>query len=95
MAVALAAWTDAPAVAARTLHIKIRRSEQGAAEAFDVLATDPVTVLDLLRSVQQYHDPTLAFRYSCRVAMCGTCTLRLDGPCNVLACQTPKCQPTR
>jgi succinate dehydrogenase/fumarate reductase iron-sulfur protein len=86
MAVATAAWTDPPAAAVRTLHVTIRRSEPGAAKAFDVPATDPVTVLDLLRKVQQHHDPTLAFRYSCRVAMCGTCAVRVDGR-STLACR--------
>ena len=38
-------------------------------------------------TIQRRHDPSLGFRYSCRVGMCGTCTLRLDGR-SVLACQT-------
>jgi succinate dehydrogenase / fumarate reductase iron-sulfur subunit/fumarate reductase iron-sulfur subunit len=44
-------------------------------------------VLDALLAIQRRHDPSLGFRYSCRVGMCGTCTLRLDGR-SVLACQT-------
>jgi succinate dehydrogenase/fumarate reductase iron-sulfur protein len=46
-----------------------------------------VTVLDLLREIQRAHDPSLAFRYSCRVAMCGTCGMRVDGR-STLACRT-------
>jgi succinate dehydrogenase / fumarate reductase iron-sulfur subunit/fumarate reductase iron-sulfur subunit len=45
-------------------------------------------VLDLLLAIQREHDPSIGFRFSCRVGMCGTCTLRLDGRA-VLACQTP------
>lgn len=46
-----------------------------------------MTVLDALLAIQRDHDPAIGFRFSCRVAMCGTCTLRLDGR-SVLACQT-------
>jgi succinate dehydrogenase/fumarate reductase iron-sulfur protein len=52
-----------------------------------VAVADPVTVLDLLREIQRAHDPSLAFRYSCRVAMCGTCGVRVDGR-STLACRT-------
>ena len=58
-----------------------------ARQEFAVQATDPVTVLDLLREIQRAHDASLAFRYSCRVAMCGTCTVRVDGR-SALACST-------
>jgi succinate dehydrogenase/fumarate reductase iron-sulfur protein len=43
-------------------------------------------VLDALLAVQREHDATLGFRFSCRVAMCGTCTVRVDGR-SVLSCQ--------
>jgi succinate dehydrogenase/fumarate reductase iron-sulfur protein len=87
MPVAIAARTDPPPTAAgRTIRVTIRRSEADARQAFDVPATNPVTVLDLLCDVQQRHDPTLAFRYSCRVAMCGTCAVRVDGR-STLACR--------
>ncbi len=55
---------------------------------FEVRRTEPMMVLDLLLSIQREQDPSIGFRYSCRVGMCGTCTLRLDGRA-VLACQTP------
>lgn len=58
-----------------------------ARQEFAVQATDPVTVLDLLREIQRAHDASLAFRYSCRVAMCGTCAVRVDGK-SALACST-------
>ena len=43
-------------------------------------------ILDLLLAIQRGEDQTLAFRYSCRVAMCGTCTVRVNGRA-VLACE--------
>jgi succinate dehydrogenase/fumarate reductase iron-sulfur protein len=73
--------------AGRTLRVVVKRSEGGSRQEFSVQATDPVTVLDVLREIQQGHDPSLAFRYSCRVAMCGTCGVRVDGR-SALACRS-------
>jgi succinate dehydrogenase / fumarate reductase iron-sulfur subunit/fumarate reductase iron-sulfur subunit len=71
----------------RTIRVLVRRSADGADREFAVRAHDPVTVLDLLREIQRSHDPSLAFRYSCRVAMCGTCGVRVDGR-STLACRS-------
>jgi fumarate reductase iron-sulfur subunit len=38
-----------------------------------------MTVLDALVEVQRTLDPTLAFRYACRVGMCGSCAMVIDG----------------
>lgn len=46
-----------------------------------------MTVLDVLLAIQHERDASIAFRFSCRVAMCGSCTLRVDGR-SVLACQS-------
>jgi succinate dehydrogenase / fumarate reductase iron-sulfur subunit/fumarate reductase iron-sulfur subunit len=72
--------------AARTVVLRVRRSPADD-ESFAVTARDPVTVLDLLCEIQRAHDPSLGFRYSCRVAMCGTCAIRVDGR-SALACQS-------
>lgn len=70
------------------MTVVVRRSDPAAAATFTVRRTEPMMVLDLLLAIQREHDAAIGFRYSCRVAMCGTCTLRLDGR-SVLACQTP------
>jgi succinate dehydrogenase / fumarate reductase iron-sulfur subunit/fumarate reductase iron-sulfur subunit len=70
-----------------TILVSVKRSDAGARSVFVLRAGDPVTVLDLLREIQTAHDPSLAFRYSCRVAMCGTCGVRVDGRSR-LACRT-------
>jgi succinate dehydrogenase / fumarate reductase iron-sulfur subunit len=46
-----------------------------------------VTVLDALFKIQQTLDKTLSFRYSCRLAMCGSCALVINGK-EGLACKT-------
>jgi len=49
--------------------------------------TEKVTVLDALFKIQQTQDKTLSFRYSCRLAMCGSCALVINGK-EGLACKT-------
>jgi len=48
---------------------------------------DKVTVLDALFRIQQTQDKTLSFRSSCRLAMCGSCALVMNGR-EGLACKT-------
>ena len=36
-------------------------------------------MLDALVEIQRQQDPTLAFRYACRVGMCGSCAMVVDG----------------
>lgn len=71
----------------RTLAVVVARSEDGSPATFFVDVRPGAKVLDLLVAIQRHHDPSLAFRYSCRVAMCGTCALRVNGTA-ALACQT-------
>jgi len=70
-----------------TLAVEIARSDGDARRRFDVEVGDPAMVLDVLLALQRT-DASIAFRYSCRVAMCGTCAIRVDGR-PVLACRTP------
>ena len=44
------------------------------------------TVLDLLIRIQKEYDQTLAFRYSCRISMCGSCGMVINGK-EGLACK--------
>jgi len=69
-----------------TVRVTIRRTDPDAPGTFDVARIEPMMVLDALLAVQKDHDPSLGFRFSCRVAMCGTCAVRVDGQ-SVLACQ--------
>jgi succinate dehydrogenase / fumarate reductase iron-sulfur subunit len=53
----------------------------------DLGNAEKVTVLDGLFKIQQTQDKTLSFRYSCRLAMCGSCALVINGR-EGLACKT-------
>ena len=51
----------------------------GRTETFEVPAHDSQTVLDVVSWIQQYADPTLSYRFACRVGMCGSCAMMVNG----------------
>jgi succinate dehydrogenase / fumarate reductase iron-sulfur subunit len=53
---------------------------------YEIDAPDEATLLDCLDIVKDKHDGTLAYRKSCRMMICGSCGMRMDGAA-VLACQ--------
>ncbi len=48
-------------------------------QTYEVAAREGMTVLDALVEAQRRLDPTLAFRYACRVGMCGSCAMVING----------------
>jgi fumarate reductase iron-sulfur subunit len=48
-------------------------------QSYPVTAGADTTVLDALVAVQREQDPTLALRYACRVGMCGSCAVVVNG----------------
>jgi succinate dehydrogenase iron-sulfur subunit len=54
---------------------------------YEVDAPEEATLLDCLDLVKDRHDGSLAFRKSCRMMICGSCGMRMDGGA-VLACKT-------
>jgi fumarate reductase iron-sulfur subunit len=61
-----------------TLKVTIERGDDKH-DTFDVPAYDNQTVLDVVSWVQQNVDPTLSYRFSCRVGMCGSCAMMVNG----------------
>ena len=53
---------------------------------YEVDAPEWACLLDVLDLVKDKHDGTLAFRKSCRMMICGSCGMRMDGGA-VLACK--------
>lgn len=60
------------------LKVSIERSS-GSADVFDVPGYENQTVLDVVSWVQQNADPTLSYRFACRVGMCGSCAMMVNG----------------
>jgi len=52
---------------------------QGAFQEFEVPRFPSQTVLDVVTHIQRALDPTLAYRYACRVGMCGSCAMTVNG----------------
>ena len=66
-----------------------KRDEKPHTQKFtvDMGESDKVTVLDALFNIHQTQDMSLSFRYSCRLAMCGSCAVVVNGK-EGLACKT-------
>ncbi|WP_439124656.1 succinate dehydrogenase/fumarate reductase iron-sulfur subunit [Marivita sp.] len=48
-------------------------------QTFEVPAYESQTVLDVVSWIQQNSDPTLTYRFACRVGMCGSCAMMVNG----------------
>ena len=56
-----------------------RGGADGRLQSFDVPRFPSQTVLDVVTHIQRKLDPTLAYRYACRVGMCGSCAMTVNG----------------
>lgn len=62
------------------LHVSVwRGTEQGNYVDYEVPRQTSQTVLDVVTYIQRKLDSTLAYRYSCRVGMCGSCAMTVNG----------------
>src|SRR3954454_12390042 len=83
----------APAPGSTTIELALKiwryDAETGEKELkrYEVQAPDWVTLLDVLDIVKDQQDGSLAYRKSCRMMICGSCGMRMDGAA-VLACKT-------
>ena len=55
---------------------------------YEVDAPEWACLLDVLDLIKDKHDGTLAYRKSCRMMICGSCGMRMDGRA-ILACKEP------
>jgi len=65
------------------LKVSVWRSkgddERGSFAAYDVPRAPSQTVLDVVTYIQRRLDPTLSYRFACRVGMCGSCAMTVNG----------------
>ncbi len=75
----------------RTIELKVKRYRPETAgfteSTYKVQADRFSTVLDMLLSVKERQDNTLALRYSCNMGICGSCGMVVNGKPR-LACET-------
>ena len=76
MDVALKIWRYNPQAGERELR------------EYEVDAPEWACLLDVLDLIKDKHDGTLAYRKSCRMMICGSCGMRMDGRA-ILACKEP------
>ncbi len=62
------------------LHVEVWRSaDTGRFQSFVVPRRPNQTVLDVVTEIQRDQDPTLSYRFACRVGMCGSCAMVVNG----------------
>ena len=54
-------------------------SEAGSFSEYEVPRQESQTVLDVVTHIQRHLDPSLAYRFACRVGMCGSCAMTVNG----------------
>jgi fumarate reductase iron-sulfur subunit len=59
------------------VKVHVKRGDQY--QEFEVPRQPSQTVLDVVTYIQRALDPTLAYRYACRVGMCGSCAMMVNG----------------
>ena len=59
------------------LKVRVRREESF--QEYEVPRQESQTVLDVVTYIQRHLDPTLAYRFACRVGMCGSCAMTVNG----------------
>jgi fumarate reductase iron-sulfur subunit len=56
-----------------------RGGQQGRYETYSVPRRESQTVLDVVTFVQRHIDPSLSYRFACRVGVCGSCAMTVNG----------------
>jgi fumarate reductase iron-sulfur subunit len=56
-----------------------RGGADGRFQEFEVPRRESQTVLDVVTHIQRHIDPSLAYRFACRVGMCGSCAMMVNG----------------
>jgi fumarate reductase iron-sulfur subunit len=71
------------------IRVKVwRGAEQGEFASYAVPRQDSQTVLDVVTYIQRHLDPSLSYRFACRVGMCGSCAMTVNGVAR-WTCRTP------
>jgi fumarate reductase iron-sulfur subunit len=65
---------------ADAMTVKIWRGDRvGEFQDFEVPRRENQTVLDVVTEIQRTQDATLSYRFACRVGMCGSCAMTVNG----------------
>ena len=65
---------------ATNLSVRVwRGTQQGRFDSYQVPRQESQTVLDVVTYIQRALEPSLSYRYACRVGMCGSCAMTVNG----------------
>jgi fumarate reductase iron-sulfur subunit len=63
-----------------TLHVEVwRGTDSGRFQTFTLPRRAHQTILDVVTEIQREQDASLAYRFACRVGMCGSCAMVVNG----------------
>lgn len=66
--------------ATATLTVSVwRGGDTGGFSRYEVPRQASQTVLDVVTYIQRHLEPTLSYRFACRVGMCGSCAMTVNG----------------
>ncbi len=64
----------------QNLVVRVWRGKaDGGFTRYEVPRAESQTVLDVVTHIQRRIDPTLSYRFACRVGMCGSCAMTVNG----------------
>ena len=69
------------------LRFRPEQDTEPVAQSYQVPFSDDMSVLQGLQYIKDHLDGTLSFRWSCRMAICGSCGMMIDGKPK-LSCRT-------
>jgi len=63
-----------------TIEVAVwRGGADGSLRSYEVPEQESQTVLDVVTYIQRQIDPSLSYRFACRVGMCGSCAMTVNG----------------
>jgi fumarate reductase iron-sulfur subunit len=63
-----------------TISVSVwRGAKEGRFVSYRVPLNENQTVLDTVTWIQRHEDPSLSYRFACRVGMCGSCAMTVNG----------------
>jgi succinate dehydrogenase/fumarate reductase-like Fe-S protein len=72
-----------------------RGGKDGRYETYSVPRLESQTVLDVVTFVQRNIDPTLSYRFACRVGVCGSRAMTVNGKPRCAATARPTTRPKK
>ncbi len=62
------------------LEVRVwRGAQEGEFKTYSVPRNESQTILDVVTFIQREVDPSLSYRFACRVGMCGSCAMLVNG----------------